>query len=464
MKYRFQIILFIYTLSFTSCENKKDYKTTKSNNTLVSSFEKIESSYSNITFINKLTPDLANKANLFDYDYFYNGSGVGIADFNNDGLKDIVLSANQTKNRLYINKGDLIFEDVTSESNINQNKNWSSGVAIADVNNDGWMDIYISQGGPYSSSKRKNLLYINQKDLTFKELATEYGLDDKGISTQSAFFDFDKDGDLDCLVMNENSYYGIDPVQFYDILKDKEKLKLNSSQLYEQINGRFINITEKSGLLKPSFGLGLCVSDINNDNWLDIYIANDYYVPDAMYINNQNGTFSDQIKENTKQISFFGMGVDIADINNDNLKDILVLDMASSDHVRSKTLMASMSVSNFDLLTKKLNLPYQYMFNSLQLNLGNSKFHNIAQGSGLAKTDWSWAGLVFDYNNDTNEDIYITNGYRKYASDNDSRIKINKIKQQYNNRVPLEVKEKLYNDLPSEKLANILFENNGTDR
>ena len=459
---KFQILLLVISLAFTSCKNDNNYKTTKSNTKLISSFEKIESSYSNITFINKLTPNLTNKANLFDYDYFYNGSGVGIADFNNDGLKDIVLSANQTENRLYINKGDLVFEDLTSQSNINENKKWSSGIAIADVNNDGWMDIYISQGGPYSSSERKNLLYINQKDLTFKELANEYGLDDMGISTQSAFFDFDKDGDLDCLVMNENSYYGIDPVQFYDILKDKEKLKLNSSQLYEQNDGRFINITEKSGLLKPSFGLGLCVSDINNDNWLDIYIANDYYVPDAMYINNQNGTFSDQIKENTKQISFFGMGVDIADINNDNLKDILVLDMASSDHVRSKTLMASMSVSNFDLLTKKLNLPYQYMFNSLQLNLGNSKFHNIAQGSGLAKTDWSWAGLVFDYNNDTNEDIYITNGYRKYASDNDSRIKINKIKQQYNNRVPLEVKENLYNDLPSEKLANILFENNGT--
>ena len=462
MKNKFQILLLITTLSFTSCKNDNNYKTTKSNTKLVSSFEKIESSYSNITFINKITPDLTNKANLFDYDYFYNGSGVGIADFNNDGLKDVVLSANQTENRLYINKGDLIFEDVTKQANINLNKKWSSGIAIADVNNDGWMDIYISQGGPYSPTERKNLLYINQKDLTFKELATEYGLDDKGISTQSAFFDFDKDGDLDCLVMNENSYYGIDPVKFYDILKDKEKLKLNSSQLYEQINGRFINITEKSGLLKPSFGLGLCISDINNDNWLDIYIANDYYVPDAMYINNKNGTFSDQIKENTKQISFFGMGVDIADINNDNLRDIFVLDMASSDHVRSKTLMASMSVSNFELLTKKLDLPYQYMFNSLQLNLGNSKFHNIAQGSGLSKTDWSWAGLIFDYNNDSNEDIYITNGYRKYASDNDSRIKINKIKQQYNNRVPLKVKEDLYNNLPSEKLANILFENNGT--
>ena len=445
-----------------SCKNDKDDQVEKDDSKIYSTFEKIESSHSNIDFINKITPSFDNKANLFDYDYFYNGSGVGVADFNNDGLKDIILSANQTENKIYINKGDLIFEDITLDANINENKKWSSGVAIADVNNDGWMDIYISQGGPSSANDRKNLLYINQKDLTFKEQAQEFGLDDEGISTQSAFFDFDKDGDLDCLVMNENSYYGIDPLQFYTILKDKEKLKLNSSQLYEQVNGKFINITEKAGLLKPSFGLGLCISDINNDNWLDIYIANDYYVPDAMYINNKDGTFSDNIKQNTKQVSFFGMGVDIADVNNDNLKDIFVLDMASSDHIRSKTLMASMSVSNFDLLTKKLNLPYQYMFNSLQLNMGGSKFHNIAQVSGLSKTDWSWAGLIFDYNNDSNEDIYITNGYRKYASDNDSRIRINKIKQQYNNKVPLKIKEDLYNMLPSEKLANILYENNGT--
>ncbi|MDB2321930.1 VCBS repeat-containing protein [Flavobacteriaceae bacterium] len=461
MKYLFQILT-INLLLLVGCKNDTDYIVEKDDSKIYTSFEKIESSHSNIDFINKITPSFDNKANLFDYDYFYNGSGVGVADFNNDGLKDIILTANQTENKIYVNKGGLVFEDISIDANINQNKKWSSGVAIADVNNDGWMDIYISQGGPNSADDRKNLLYINQKDLTFKEQAQEYGLDDEGISTQSAFFDFDKDGDLDCLVMNENSYYGIDPLKFYTILKDKEKLKLNSSQLYEQVNGKFINITEKAGLLKPSFGLGLCISDINNDNWLDIYIANDYYVPDAMYINNKNGTFSDKIKQNTKQVSFFGMGVDIADINNDNLKDIFVLDMASSDHIRSKTLMASMSVSNFDLLTKKLNLPYQYMFNSLQLNMGESKFHNIAQVSGLSKTDWSWAGLIFDYNNDSNEDIYITNGYRKYASDNDSRIRINKIKQQYNNKVPLKIKEDLYNMLPFEKLANILYENNGT--
>jgi hypothetical protein len=460
MNYKIKLNIFYTILFLFSCETKENEDINES--IVLSSFEKIDSSISNIDFINKITPNLENKANLFDYDYFYNGSGVGIADFNNDGLKDIVLAANQSENKIYLNKGNFVFEDITNKANINQNKKWSSGVSVADINNDGWLDIYISQGGPYSKENRQNLLYINQKDLTFKESAKEFGLNDMGISTQSVFFDYDKDGDLDCLVMNENEYYGVPPIDFYKILKDKELLKNNSSHLYEQIEGKFIDITEKAGLLNPSFGLGLIVSDINNDNWLDIYIANDYYVPDAMYINNKNGTFQNKIKDNTKQISFFGMGVDIADINNDNLRDIFVLDMASSDHIRSKTLMASMSTSNFELLTKKLDLSYQYMFNSLQLNLGDSKFHNISQVSGLSKTDWSWAGLIFDYNNDSNEDIYVTNGYRKYSSDNDSRIKINRTKQKYNFDVPIEVKTDLYNKLPSEKLANLLYENNGS--
>ena len=304
-------------------------------------------------------------------------------------------------------------------SNINtKNKEWSSGVTFADVNNDGWLDIYISQGGPYDSNSRKNLLLINNQDLTFTEKAEEYGLDDNGISTQSAFFDFDKDGDLDCVVMNENEFYGYDPVSFFKKYENKSVLMENSSHLYEQKEGKFINITEKAGLLSPTFGLGLCISDINNDNWPDIYIANDYYVKDAMYINNQDGTFTNQIKKSTKQISFYGMGVDIEDINNDNLSDIFVLDMASSDHVRSKTLMASMNTSNFDLITNKLDQHYQYMFNSLQLNLGNDKYHNISHQLNIAKTDWSWAGLIFDYNLDGNEDIFVTNGYRKYGSDN----------------------------------------------
>ncbi len=425
--------------------------------------KKLSAEYTGINFINSITPNLESSENLFDYDYFYNGSGVGIADINNDGLKDIIFTANQEENKLYLNKGNLKFEDITETSNINtQNKNWSSGVTFADVNNDGWLDIYISQGGPYESSSRGNLLLINNQDLTFSEKAKEFGLADNGISTQSAFFDFDKDGDLDCIVMNENEFFGYDPTTFFKRIYDNKTILMqNSSHLYEQIDGKYINITEKAGLLSPTFGLGLCISDINGDNWPDIYIANDYYVKDAMYINNQNGTFTNQIQESTKQISFYGMGVDIEDINNDNLSDILVLDMASSDHIRSKTLMASMNTSNFDLITNKLDQHYQYMFNSLQLNLGNNKYHNISHQLNIAKTDWSWAGLIFDYNLDGNEDIFVTNGYRKYGSDNDSRIKINQTKLEYNNRVPIEMKKRLYDELPSEKLSNLLYKNEG---
>jgi len=424
-------------------------------------FEKINKKQSNLDFKNILTHDLKTKSNLFDYDFFYNGAGVGIIDINNDGLKDIFYCGNQVANKLYLNKGNLIFEDISEQAAINKNKNWANGVTIADVNNDGWMDIYVTQGGPYTKEKRKNLLYINQKNNSFKEQAVSYGLADTGISTQATFFDFDKDGDLDCIVANENDFYGLDPISFYKTLKNKKLLHDSSSHLYINNNGKFVDITEKAGLLKPTFGLGLCVSDINDDGWLDIYIANDYYVPDAMYINNKKGKFTDQIKTATKQISFYGMGVDIEDINNDNLNDIFVLDMASADHIRSKTLMASMNVQKNDLLVNKLKLHHQYMFNSLQINLGNNKFHNISQTTGLSKTDWSWAGLIFDTDNDGNNDIYVTNGYRRYASDNDVRIQISKIKRQYRGNVPLHIKENIYNKLPSEKLTNLLFSNKG---
>lgn len=430
-------------------------------NPISSSFKKIQSSVSGIDFNNTITHDLNTKFNLFDYDFFYNGAGVGIEDINNDGLKDIFFTGNQVPNKLYLNKGGLKFEDITETANINTNKNWSNGITFADVNNDGWMDIYISQGGPVDENLRNNLLLINQKDNSFKEEANQYGLNDTGISTQSAFLDFDMDGDLDCIVMNENDYYGTDPTQFYSILSDKSKLKENSSHLYENINGKFLNVTEKSGLLSATFGLGLCISDINNDNWPDIYIANDYYVPDMMYLNNQNGTFTDVIKQTTNQVEFYGMGIDIADINNDNLNDIFALDMAASDHIRSKTLMASMNVSGFNLLTKTLNLQYQYMFNAVQLNIGQNKFHNVSQLTGMSKTDWSWAALIFDTDLDSKEDVYVTNGYRRYALDNDSRMQISQAKQQYRNNVPLNVKEAIYNGLPSEKLSNILFKNDG---
>jgi len=460
------LTLYISILILTSCSNKSETILDSQNlgekvNITLFNFQKINKKQSNLDFQNTLKHDLSTKSNLFDYDFFYNGAGVGIVDVNNDGLKDVFFCGNQVDNKLFLNKGNLVFEDISEKANINQHKNWSNGVTFADVNNDGWMDIYVTQGGPYNLEERQNLLYINQKDNTFTEKAVEYGLADTGISTQASFFDFDKDGDLDCIVANENDYYGLDPITFYKTLKNKKHLHQSSSHLYKNNNGKFIDITEKSGLLKPTFGLGLCVSDINNDGWLDIYIANDYYVPDALYLNNGNSTFTDQIKKATKQVSFYGMGVDVEDINNDNLNDIFVLDMASADHIRSKTLMASMNVEKHNLLVNKLDLHHQYMFNSLQLNIGNNKFHNVAQVTGLSKTDWSWAGLIFDANNDENNDIYVTNGYRRYALDNDIRIQISNIKKQYRGKVPLKIKEEIYNQLPSEKLTNLFFSNNG---
>lgn len=424
-------------------------------------FELLDSNVTGIDFSNTLKENVATKENLFDYDFFYNGSGVGIEDLNNDGLKDIFFCGNQEANKIYLNKGNMKFEDVSEKANINSDKKWSTGVTFVDINNDGWMDIYVSQGGPFDATQRGNLLFINQKDMTFVESAEAYGLKDTGISSQAAFFDYDNDGDLDCVVMNENELYGVDPTTFYNALKNKELLQKNTSNLYRNDSGKFTKVTEAAGLLRPSFGLGLAVSDINNDGWLDIYIANDYYVPDAYYLNNKNGTFKNVIKEDLNHISFYGMGVDIADINNDAAADIFVLDMASSDHIRSKTLMASMNEDRFNMLIKDLDMPHQYMFNSLQLNLGNNKFQNVSHLTKMAKTDWSWAALMVDFDNDALKDVYVTNGYRKYALDNDFRRQVIATQQQYRGNVPLEVKQDLYDKMIPGKLPNILYKNKG---
>ncbi|MFT6935139.1 MAG: hypothetical protein ACJAUQ_001532 [Maribacter sp.] len=426
-------------------------------------FEKIASTSSGITFENTILEDIETQENLFNYDYFYNGAGVGIIDYDNDGLQDIFFCGNQVANKLYKNLGDFKFKDVSDYASININKEWSNGVSIIDINNDGWQDIYISQGGPHSREKRANLLYVNQKNGTFLEQAHIYGLADQGISTQTVFFDYDNDNDLDCFVMNENELYGVDPINLYKLANNSKDAKYyNSSHFYENQNGTFIDITREAGFERPIFGLGLSVSDINNDNLLDLYVASDYYIPDALFINNGDGTFSDKVKSYTQQISYYGMGVDIADINNDGLQDIFVLDMAANDHVRSKTLMAYMNTARFDYLTNTAGFHHQYMYNSLQLNLGNNKFSNIVQQTNLASTDWSWSVLLGDYDLDSDKDVYVTNGYRRYALDNDLQQKVYNAKVQYKGNVPIDVKKRLYESMPSEKLENILFENNGS--
>ncbi len=436
------------TLSNTTSKTLKEYPL----------FKKVSSDISGVNFSNTITHDVGTMENLFDYDYFYNGAGVGLEDLNNDGLLDIFFCGNQVPNKLYLNEGNLKFTDATQSANINNGKKWSNGITFVDINNDGWMDIYVSQGGPNTRENRKNLLFINQKNGAFEEKAEEYGLADMGISTQSAFFDFDKDGDLDCLVMNENELYGLDPISLNKYVKiNQDNVYFNSSHLYRNDDGKFVDITKNAGLEKPIFGLGLSISDINEDGWMDIYMASDYYLPDVLYINNKNGTFSDKIKESTNQISFYGMGIDIADLDNDNLQDIFVLDMAANDHVRSKTLMASMSTGRFDYLVNKADFQYQYMYNSLQKNIGGAKFNNISQLSGVANTDWSWSVLMNDFDLDGYKEIHITNGYRRYALDNDLQRQVFEARQKYGSRVPLDVKRRLYESMPSEKLPNIMY-------
>ena len=453
---RFLIIFLAIPVFFYSCSNSD----LNSNEGPI--FERLSSTTTGVDFSNLITNDIESKDNVFDFDYFYNGSGVATVDINNDGLLDLFFAANQVENRLYLNQGDLKFVDITEKSGINQGKGWSTGVSFVDINNDGWQDIYVSQGGPYHGEKSRNLLLVNQGDLTFRESAADFGLADESISSQSAFFDFDKDGDLDCIVMNENLIYGTEPQRFYDFMENNDKLAHHSSNhLYLNEGGIFRDITKESGILSPAFGLGLIVSDVNEDNWLDFYVANDYYVPDALYINNQDGTFSNQIANYTKQVSFFGMGVDIADINSDTYPDIFVLDMASTDHYRSKTLMASMNVEAFDLLVDDLGLHHQYMFNSLQLNSGEGYFKNVAHLTKLSKSDWSWSVLLNDYDNNTTNDVFITNGYRKYALNNDIRAKVVGARLKYNNSVPLRVKREIYEQMPSEKLPNMMFSNQG---
>jgi len=432
-----------------------------STDTSQKTFTAIPSSHSGITFKNQLNENLSTGENILDFDFFFNGAGLAIADFDNDGLEDIFFAGNQVENRIYKNEGDLKFSDKTQTAGVNPPaKRWSNGVSIADVNQDGLLDIYISQGGPNGPEKRQNLLLINQGDFIFLEKATTYGLQDKGISTQAAFFDYDNDGDLDCFVMNESPLIGFDPVAFYSMMRTHSNslLHTSSSHLYKNEGGRFVDVSDQAGVLLPSFGLGLCVSDINNDGWLDIYVANDYYIPDAIYLNDQSGGFTNGIKDVVHQSSFYSMGVDIADIDNDGHQDIYILDMASKDHIKSKTLMASMDVENFDLLTKQFDFPYQYMYNTLQLNNGQDQFNNIAHLSGTAKTDWSWAGIIEDFDLDGYKEIFVSNGYRKYARDNDFQKRVNDLKAKYGDaEIPLAEKETLYATVPSEKLANVFF-------
>ena len=341
---------------------------------------------------------------------------------------------------------------------------WSTGVTLVDINEDGWLDIYVSTSGPTNDvEKLRNQLYVNNQDGTFTERGSEYGVNVSSRSTQSTFFDFDNDGDLDLFVMN-HSLRNIEgdavkwPQKFTELAPEEADKHVNAL-LRNNGDGSFTNITKEAGLYKPGFGLGLAVSDFDDNGYLDIYVANDYFVPDFFYMNNGDGTFTDKVKAHNSHISFYSMGCDAADINNDGRTDIAVVDMTPSDHFRNKTLMASMNVPQFNYLTEARGYARQYMFNTLQLNRGYGVFSEISLMAGVSQTDWSWAALLSDFDNDGYKDFLVTNGYWRDTKDNDWRLGLQDYYKEHG-KSPQAYFEHLQT-AKSTPIPNYLYQNNG---
>ncbi len=378
-------------------------------------FEKLDSKKTHIDFSNNITE--TKDFNILDYLYFYNGGGVSAGDINNDGLVDLFFVSNQGKNKLYLNKGNMEFEDISTKAGIEGFSDWKTGVTMADVNADGLLDIYVCAVGNFKGMEGSNELYINNGDLTFTEKANAFGLDFTGFSTQAAFFDYDKDGDLDCYLLN----HAVHNTRSYDrvntrMLKDNEA----GDYLYRNDGGHFKDVSKESGIYQAAmgYGLGLSVGDLNNDGWLDLYVSNDFHEDDYYYINQQDGTFKEGIKDHFKHLSRFSMGSDMADINNDGYQDIMTLDMYPDDE---KVEKSSVGEDPLDIYLYKLQFGYfnQYSRNCLQLNMGGKKFSDIAASSGVAATDWSWSTLLADYDGDGIKDIFISNGILRRPNDLD---------------------------------------------
>jgi len=404
--------LFLLFFILNSCDNSE----AKSDSIeLTGGLELMSSTHTGINFNNSITE--SETVNHIYYNQIYSGSGVAIGDLNNDGYPDIYFGGNQVGDKLYVNKGNLNFEDISKKSKISQSPGWTWGITMADVNSDGYLDIYVCRNGEsMNPNDRKNKLFINNKDLTFTESASEYGIADKGFSSQAVFFDMDNDGDLDMYLVNQ-----IPDSRLFKRYKNipKKRYQLYKDKVYKNDGGKFTEVSEDIGLGDGyTYGLSVSASDLNNDGWTDLFISNDYDEPDFLYYNNGDGTFKNVILDKIKHISRFSMGTDTGDINNDGAIDLLTLDMAAEDHYRSKTNMRSMNAQEFKEMIDKGD-HHQYMFNTLQLNNGSGEFSDIANIAGISKTDWSWAGLLVDLDNDGFKDIVISNGVKKDVRNND---------------------------------------------
>ena len=412
---QFRIIACLFAVLLTGCFSSE--KETAKEITL---FKKIAPESSGIHFVNHIKERLEYFEN---FSYAYNGGGVAIGDINNDGLQDIFFTGNEVGNRLYLNLGNLKFKDISKQANIIGLNGWNTGVSMVDINADGLLDIYVCRGGWHDTDQsRKNLLFINQGNNSFTEMAETYGLDDHGYSTQASFFDFDNDNDLDVYLVNRPNKF---MMSISEILKNKEHPQDNHrDKLYRNDNGIFIEVGKEMGITNNfGYGLGVVTADVNKDGFTDIYVANDFDEHDYYYVNNAGKGFKESIKTATNHIPLYSMGVDIMDLNNDGLEDIFVTEMLPADRKRAKISMPSMDVEGFNKLLDK-GFYYQYMHNMLQLNQGNNRFSEVSKLGGLDKTDWSWAGLASDFDNDGKKDLLVTNGYRRDIFDNDVGLRI----------------------------------------
>lgn len=421
-------------------------------------FQKMDPDQTNIHFSNDLSYDA--KFNIYTYRNFYNGGGVAIGDINNDSLPDIFFTANMKPNKLYLNKGNFQFEDITDKAGIGKKGKWSTGVSMVDINGDGLLDIYVCNSGDVKGDNKQNELYINNGNMTFTEKAAEYGLDDRGLSTHAAFFDYDHDGDLDMFLLN-NSFKAIGS---FDLQKNQRNVRdsVGGHKFFRNDNGHFTDISEEAGIYGSviGFGLGVTVGDVNNDGWQDIYVSNDFFERDYLYLNQHNGTFKEDLENEMMSISNASMGADMADINNDGNADIFVTEMLPEDDasVKTKTTFQSWDKYQLDI---KYGYYHQFTRNMLQINNGNNTFGEVGRYSGVCATDWSWGALMTDLDNDGLKDIFVANGIYQDLT-NEDYVQYISNEKFYNDVVSGKADFKTMIDLiPSHPVSNYAFANKG---
>ena len=447
----------LFLFSLIACNKKIDDPSPEKLFTL------LDSSVTGINFSNDLREN--ENANVMMYEYFYNGGGVAAADFNNDGLIDLYFSSNMGENKFYLNKGDFKFEDITIKSNASgRNGPWKTGVNAVDINADGLMDIYLCYSGNMPAPKRANQLFINKGIKNglpvFEDEAALYGLAGTAFSNHSYFLDYDKDGDLDMLLLNHNpKNLPVLTVEGAKKLITGDNVEMGL-RLFRNNNNVFEDITVSAGIngSELSYGLGIGIGDFNNDNWPDFYVSNDYQVPDYLYINNKNATFTNTSNTALGHTSNFSMGNDVVDVNNDGLADIFTLDMLPEDNRRQKLLLAPDNYEKFNQNVKS-GFYYQYMRNMLQLNNGNGTFSEVGQLAGISNTDWSWSPLFADFDNDGWKDLFITNGYVKDYTNLDFVFYMNQLVEEKGSLSRDELLE-LIKTMPASNVKNYIFKHN----